>query len=382
MPQRVPQPDDLALVHHFVFHQAGQQLVALRRPGVDGCNGIGEGCCRRCQLGSNFGDIELRHRAIEAIPGAGLQRRCITFPRANDTPHVGQEILGVWHVKFLPELGIVDLGRQLGKRLEAIFKMFNNCLMHERPRLLWVRHLMEFIDGFKVMTDFVPAKDLTDYRATRPDAERSLNGAYVTLTPFDAARHGHDLFEAGHAGSRAEVDARWRYLPVHPFDTKDALSVWVQQALTSRGVTYVVVDEVTGKAQGMASCINIVEANGSIEIGAIMFGPKLTQTRAATEAVYLLAEHAFETLGYRRLEWKCNNDNAASKAAALRFGFTFEGVFRQHMIVKGLNRDTAWFSITDSEWSRIKSGFRTWLQGDNFDENKHQLKNLQDCMSP
>lgn len=231
------------------------------------------------------------------------------------------------------------------------------------------------------MNDFVPAKDLTDYCATRPDAAQPLSGAWVNLMAFDAVAHGHDLFEAGHAGSRADVEARWRHLPVPPFETSGALSAWIEQALTPRGVTHVIADEVTGKAQGMASYINIVEANGSIEIGAIMFGPKLSQTRAATEAIYLLADHAFETLGYRRLEWKCNNENEPSKAAASRFGFIFEGVFRQHMIVKGLNRDTAWFSITDGEWPDIKSGFKRWLQGDNFDNDRRQIKSLQECMT-
>lgn len=197
--------------------------------------------------------------------------------------------------------------------------------------------------------------------------------------PFEAAAHGSALFEAGHEGSTAEIKARWRYLPVHPFETASALSAWIEQALISRGVTYAIQGEASGKTQGMASYMNIAQTNGSIEIGAIMFGPKLAQTRAATESIYLLAEHAFETLGYRRLEWKCNNDNAASKAAALRFGFTFEGVFRQHLVVKGLNRDTAWFSITDGEWPGIKSGFRTWLHADNFDGDKRQIKSLQDC---
>jgi RimJ/RimL family protein N-acetyltransferase len=119
--------------------------------------------------------------------------------------------------------------------------------------------------------------------------------------------------------------------------------------------------------------------HGSVEIGCVVFGKALQKTRGATEAIYLMAKHAFSDLGYRRFEWKCDNDNADSKNAALRFGFEFEGVFRNDMVMKGRNRDTAWFSIIDTDWPIVKAGFETWLSAQNFDENGRQISSLRDC---
>jgi RimJ/RimL family protein N-acetyltransferase len=130
---------------------------------------------------------------------------------------------------------------------------------------------------------------------------------------------------------------------------------------------------------GQVTYLRIDPPMGSIEIGNIWFGPGLRQTTAATEAIYLLGRHAFRDLGYRRFEWKCNALNAASRRAAERFGFTFEGIFRQHMVVKGRNRDTAWFSITDGEWPRIEAGFEAFLDPANFDEQGRQRRSLAEC---
>jgi RimJ/RimL family protein N-acetyltransferase len=132
---------------------------------------------------------------------------------------------------------------------------------------------------------------------------------------------------------------------------------------------------------GIASYLRITPEQGVIEIGHIWFGTQLRRSTAATEAIYLLARHAFDELGYRRLEWKCNALNAPSRRAAERFGFTFEGVFRKHMVVKGRNRDTAWYAITDDEWPRIRAGFELWLSPANFDGDgvqKRQLRGLID----
>jgi len=127
---------------------------------------------------------------------------------------------------------------------------------------------------------------------------------------------------------------------------------------------------------GQAAYLRIVPDHGSIEIGNIWFGPPLQRTTAATEAIYLLARHAFDDLGYRRLEWKCNALNAASRRAAERFGFTFEGIFRNHLVVKGRNRDTAWFAIADDDWPAIRAGFEAWLAADNFDSEGSQKRPL------
>jgi RimJ/RimL family protein N-acetyltransferase len=131
-----------------------------------------------------------------------------------------------------------------------------------------------------------------------------------------------------------------------------------------------------GRPLGLASYLRIEPAFGTIEIGHIWFGPSLQRTTAATEAIYLLARHAFDDLGYRRLEWKCNALNAASRRAAERFGFTFEGVFRQHQVVKGRNRDTAWYAITDGEWPPIRAGFEAWLDPGNFHPDGTQRRPL------
>jgi RimJ/RimL family protein N-acetyltransferase len=132
---------------------------------------------------------------------------------------------------------------------------------------------------------------------------------------------------------------------------------------------------------GIASYLRITPEFGVIEIGHIWFGPPLQRTTGATEAIYLLAAHAFDDLGYRRLEWKCNALNAGSRRAAERFGFTFEGVFRNHQIVKGRNRDTAWFAITDEDWPAIRTGFQAWLAPENFDANGRQKRSLGDLIA-
>ena len=139
---------------------------------------------------------------------------------------------------------------------------------------------------------------------------------------------------------------------------------------------FAIVDLASGAASGMASYLNIVPANGCIEIGHIWFAPPLQKTRAATEAIFLMIRHAFEDLAYRRVEWKCNSLNEASKRAARRFGFTYEGTFRQHMVIKGRNRDTAWFAMLDHEWPAIRAAFERWLDPDNFDAAGRQRKSL------
>ena len=138
-----------------------------------------------------------------------------------------------------------------------------------------------------------------------------------------------------------------------------------------------VIDKATGIAGGRQSLMRIVTEHGVIEIGNILWGPAIARTRVATEAFYLAAKHVFEDLGYRRFEWKCNNLNEPSKTAAKRFGFTFEGVFRQHMWSKGANRDTAWFAMIDKEWSAIRKCYEFWLDPSNFDSDGHQQSKLQ-----
>jgi RimJ/RimL family protein N-acetyltransferase len=207
-----------------------------------------------------------------------------------------------------------------------------------------------------------------------PDAETALHGARVTLEPLSAARHGDDLFAA--AGDERDP-ALWKYLAYGPWphDRAGFDAHLAAQEASSDPRFYAVVGQ-DGRAVGVVSYLRIEPVHGVIEIGHIWFGPALQRMPAATEVVYLLARHAFDDLGHRRLEWKCDAANARSQAAARRFGFTFEGTFRQHMIVKGRNRDTAWFSIVDGEWPAVRAGFQAWLAPENFDADGRQRAGL------
>jgi RimJ/RimL family protein N-acetyltransferase len=206
-----------------------------------------------------------------------------------------------------------------------------------------------------------------------PDGTTALRGARVALEPLRVSEHGDGLWEAATAGADPLL---WEYLPYGPFDGDRAgfdAHLRAQEASEDPRFYAVVVD---GVACGVVSYLRIEPVHGVIEIGHIWFGAALQRTAAATEVVFLLARHAFDELGNRRLEWKCDAANARSQAAARRFGFVFEGVFRQHMIVKGRNRDTAWFSILDIEWPAVRRAFEAWLAPENFDADGAQLRGL------
>ena len=202
-------------------------------------------------------------------------------------------------------------------------------------------------------------------------ARTAIEGQRVRLEPLDPARHAADLFAAAQGD-----DALWDYLPYGPFADVPALTAHLeQQAASADPLFYAVV--VDGAAVGIVSYLRIEPVHGCIEIGHIWFGAPLQRTPAATEAIYLLAREAFDGLGNRRFERKCNAANDRSRRAAERFGFTFEGVFRQHMFVKGVNRDTAWYSILDGEWPAVRAGFEAWLDPSNFDPGGGQRQTLE-----
>lgn len=198
-----------------------------------------------------------------------------------------------------------------------------------------------------------------------------LEGRHGRLEKLDPARHGAALWEAVKDGP-----SMWDYLPYGPFDGEAQFQAW----LSPRGALddpycYAVIGP-DGNAIGIATLMSIRPEMGVIEVGHIAYAPALQRTPLGTEAQYLLARYAFETLGYRRYEWKCNALNAASRRAAERYGFTFEGIFRQHMVVKGKNRDTAWYSIVDSEWPARRAAFERWLAPENFDTGGRQKTSL------
>ena len=195
----------------------------------------------------------------------------------------------------------------------------------------------------------------------------TLRGRYGTVERLSAGRHRAALWMAmrGH-------DAIWTYLPPGPFSDRAPFDAYIDECEQNKErIFYAVIDD-GGRAVGILSLMEIRPAMRVIEVGNIVYSPALQRTPLSTEAQYLIARYAFETLGYRRYEWKCNALNAASKRAAERFGFTYEGLFRQHMIVKGRSRDTAWFSILDSEWPARKAAFERWLAPENFDNDGRQ----------
>jgi RimJ/RimL family protein N-acetyltransferase len=210
-------------------------------------------------------------------------------------------------------------------------------------------------------------------QATSP-GRIALNGELVRLEVLDPGRHAESLYTSSHAPDAGRL---WDHLPYGPFASQVEFTAWLDGCAASADpLFFAVVDWTTMRALGMASFLRMVPEHGVIEIGHIWFAPVLQRTRQATEAIFLLARSAFDELGYRRLEWKCDSLNEPSRRAATRFGFTYEGVFRQHMIVKGRNRDTAWFSMTDGEWPSRRAAFEAWLAPENFDEAGRQRQSL------
>ena len=205
---------------------------------------------------------------------------------------------------------------------------------------------------------------LTDWRVPPYPSGQPLQGCFARLEPLRAELHAASL----HAANSRDVDGRnWTYLPYGPFDSLDAYRSWMESFCAGRDPQfYAIIEQSSGLARGVASYLRITPASGCIEVGHLHFSPPLQRTPAASEAVILLMKHAFE-LGYRRFEWKCDALNAPSCAAALRLGFSFEGIFRQAAVVKGRNRDTAWFAVIDRDWPALATAFARWLDPANFD---------------
>lgn len=202
----------------------------------------------------------------------------------------------------------------------------------------------------------------------------TLEGRYCTLEPLDAARHAADLYAAyAQAGDGRD----WTYMAVGPFADEASYAQYAQGAAASPDpLHFAVIDRRTQRAVGTLALMRIDPSNGVIEVGSVTFSPLLQRTPISTEAQYLLMKYAFDTLGYRRYEWKCDSLNARSRDSAARLGFQFEGVFRQAVVYKERNRDTAWFSIVDGEWPLRRDAFERWLAIDNFDESGAQRRSL------
>jgi RimJ/RimL family protein N-acetyltransferase len=201
-----------------------------------------------------------------------------------------------------------------------------------------------------------------------------MPGRWCRVEPIDVVRHGDDLFDA----NREDVDGRnWTYLTSEPLTDRDAYRAWLEKMSAGTDPFFhAIVDNHTNRAIGVAAFLRIDPANGVIEVGHINYSPRLQRTVMATEAMYLMMKRVFDELGYRRYEWKCDELNAPSRSAAERLGFSFEGIFRQAIVYKGRNRDTAWYSMLDREWPPLRAEYERWLDRSNFDEHGRQRTKL------
>lgn len=218
--------------------------------------------------------------------------------------------------------------------------------------------------------------DLSHWTPRERPAKQPLEGRYVRLEPMDVVVHGDGLYEASRT---VDAEQRFRWLHDNAPDDRQTFQSWLEKTAASTDpLHFVVIDKASGRISGRQAFMRIDQNNGVIEIGSILWNPPVARMPAATEAFYLFGRHAMDDLGYRRFEWKCNAENMPSRRAALRFGFQFEGIFRNHMIVKGKNRDTAWFSITDAEWPLARHALEEWLDPANFDSDGRQRRRLEE----
>ena len=213
-----------------------------------------------------------------------------------------------------------------------------------------------------------------------PAPERvTLQGRYSRLEPLSAERHGDALFAIS---ADPELIPLYRYLYDDATGDRAEFNAWMERSIASDNpLGFAVIDEATGKTGGRAFLLSIEPAHRSIEVGNILFGPDIARTRVSTEAIFLFLRYAFDDLGYRRFEWKCDSLNGPSRNAALRFGFVYEGLFRRHRINSGRNRDTTWFAIIDEDWPQVRQAFETWLAPENFDDAGRQRHRLADLIA-
>ncbi len=220
-------------------------------------------------------------------------------------------------------------------------------------------------------------EDLSQWRGVQPPASVILEGRFVRLEPLSAEKHAASIWRNVYAH-----DEVWDYLGDGPYAREEDLRAAIQSKETGTAARFFAIIPLSapnaGEAVGYASLMRIDTLNGVIEVGNVLFSPRLQRTPAATEAMYRMARYVFDNLGYRRYEWKCNALNLPSRRAADRLGFSFEGIFRQHMVIKGRNRDTAWFAMMDHEWPSRRAAFEAWLAPGNFTEDGSQVHSLKD----
>ena len=220
---------------------------------------------------------------------------------------------------------------------------------------------------------------LADWTKRPRPGQWPLTGPRIVLEPLDWDAHGQALYQVVAAPDIADM---WDYMPMGPFEDYDDFKTILTKICDFLEWETMVFRKVgTGTVLGMSSFMRIRKSHGSAEVGCVAFGRALRRTPEATEAMFLMAQHLFDELGYRRYEWKCHNENAASRRAAARFGFQFEGIFRNDMVVDGKNRDTAWFAMTDDDWPSVKAAYESWLMPSNFDAAGQQKRTLESFRS-
>jgi len=218
--------------------------------------------------------------------------------------------------------------------------------------------------------------ELSNWTGRKPVEKKIMEGRFIRLEPLELVKHGRQLFEAVTMG---DAEDRFRYLPETTPANFDVFLPWLEKAQNSTDPLYfAVIDKSSGKVAGRQTFLRTDPSNGVTEIGHILWSAMIARKPATTEAFYLFAKYVFDELQYRRFEWKCNDANQPSKRAAIRYGMSAEGVHRQVLVVKGQNRDTAWFSMLDHEWPLCKAAFEAWLSPDNFDGNGLQIKKLEE----
>ena len=225
-----------------------------------------------------------------------------------------------------------------------------------------------------------PLGEPLEWQPARRPARREYRGRHVVVRPLDPAADAEPLYALSHAPTGDPTI--WTYLYEAPFADVAAYRIFLESKASSEDPQFLVItDAQDGRQLGQVTYMSIEPDHGSIELGSIWFSPALQRTPAATEAIFLLAANAFDELGYRRLEWKCNALNEPSRNAALRYGFLYEGLFLQHRVIKGRNRDTAWFAITDKRWPALRNAFETWLDPQNFEPDGTQVRSLRELTS-
>lgn len=217
-----------------------------------------------------------------------------------------------------------------------------------------------------------------DWKGSDLPPRTPMVGRFCRLEPLDAAIHCDDLYEAFSDDSKGQL---WTYMTVGPFESLEQFRRWIETvSAASDPLFFAIVDALSGKAAGLSAFMRVKPEVGVIEVGSISYSPRLQKTPQATEAMFLMMSQAFDGLGYRRYEWKCDSLNAASRSAAQRLGFSFEGIFTQALVYKGRNRDTAWYALLDRDWPVLKDAYLAWLDPNNFNDALEQKVKLQDVI--